>query len=128
MSETASGSDTPPADDPYPGTGDVAATGTKGGGEWPDREAPPTSAAPGSDPDRAAGLAAQRRERTTEGSAPQDELHPPVRTDDVYGTDAAGSGSNGGAAADAPDDESPDAGAARHRGPAPIGKPRTEQT
>lgn len=128
MSETASGSSTPPADDPFPGQGDVVATGTKGGGEWPDPGTRPTGAAPGSDPARAEALREQRQERTTDGDSPSEQLHPPTRKDDPYGGDAAATGSIGGAGADEPDEVAQDAGAARDRGPAPIGKPRTEQT
>ena len=60
MSETATGSNTPDPDQPAPGTGDPAAVGTKGGGEWPSKGAPPTGHAPGSDPARAAELREQR--------------------------------------------------------------------
>lgn len=129
MSETASGSSTPPADDPFPGQGDVVATGTKGGGEWPDPDTRPTSAAPGSDPERAAELQAERQERTTDSTSGADALHPPVRKADPYGSEAAASGSiDDGGSDDEGSDEARDAGAARNRGPAPIGKPRTEQT
>lgn len=52
--------------DPLPGDGDPVATGPNGGGEWPDPDTPPSDAAPGSDPDRAAALRAEREERTAD--------------------------------------------------------------
>lgn len=143
MSETAAGSSTPDPEQPAPGTGDPAAVGTKGGGEWPSKSAPPTGAAPGSDPERAAELRAERKEHTTSGDGTAaGELHPPTRLASPYEQDPerAGVGSTpptadraaGNEAAMAADagEEPPaqDAGAARDRGPAPIGEPRTEQT
>lgn len=86
----------PDPDDPIPGTGDPVATGTKGGGEWPDPDTPPSDSAPGSDPARAAGFQAERQGRTSDGSSKADELHPPTRMDGAYGDEAAASGSVGG--------------------------------
>jgi hypothetical protein len=144
MSDTAAGSNTPSADDPAPGSGDPVAVGTKGGGEWPSKDAPPTGAAPGSDPTRAAELREQRKEHTTSGDGTAaGELHPQTRLASPYEQqpDAAAVGStppdDRGRAPGGPlyqpesEGEEPparDAGAARDRGPAPIGKPRTEQT
>lgn len=54
-----------PEGNPAPGEGDPVATGTKGGGEWPSPSTPPTDAAPGSDPDRAAAIREERRRNTT---------------------------------------------------------------
>ena len=131
MSETATGSATGSPDDPVPGSGDPAAVGTKGGGEWPSPSgAPPTGAAPGSDPARAAELREQRKEHTTSGDGTAaGELHPPTRLASPYASDPddAGTSSNPPEA----DDEEPvarDAGAARDRGPAPPGTPTTDQT
>lgn len=88
MSETATGSATGSPDDPVPGEGDPAAVGTKGGGEWPSKETPPTGAAPGSDPARAAELRAERKERTTSGDGTSaGELHPPSRLPSAYAQD-----------------------------------------
>ena len=133
MSETATGSATGSPDDPVPGSGDPAAVGTKGGGEWPSPSgSPPTGSAPGSDPERAAELREQRKEHTTSGDGTSaGELHPPSRMASAYAQDPeqAGSGSTprddeleGG------DGEARDAGAARDRGPAPPNAPTTETT
>jgi hypothetical protein len=86
MSETATGSNTPPADDPVPGEGDPAAVGTKGGGEWPSPSAsPPVGSAPGSDPARAAELQAERQEHTTAGDGTAaGELHPATKLASPY--------------------------------------------
>jgi hypothetical protein len=62
---TAAGSARGTSDDPVPGSGDPAAVGTKGGGEWPSPSSPPSDEAPGSDPARAAALEAQREEHTS---------------------------------------------------------------
>ncbi|MEY2567081.1 MAG: hypothetical protein QOE35_1610 [Actinomycetota bacterium] len=43
----------------------VGAPNVKGGGEWPDPDAPPQAPAPGSDPAEAAAIAAARRRRGT---------------------------------------------------------------
>ena len=60
MSETATGSATGSPDDPVPGSGDPAAVGTKGGGEWPSPSgAPPDGLRAGVRP-RAGGGAAVR--------------------------------------------------------------------
>lgn len=143
MSETAAGSNTPDPDQPAPGSGDPAAVGTKGGGEWPSPSAPPTGAAPGSDPERAAALREQRREHTTAGDGTSaGELHPETRLASPYEQqpDAAAVGSTPldadrapdasgaieDASADAPE-PARDAGAARDRGEAPIGAPKTHQ-
>jgi hypothetical protein len=142
MSDTAAGSNTPDPDQPAPGTGDPAAVGTKGGGEWPSKDAPPTGAAPGSDPERAAELKAERREHTTAGDGTSaGELHPATRLASPYEQrpDQAAVGStplDADRAADASAaiedasaaDEAPasDAGAARDRGERPIGAPTTE--
>lgn len=144
MSDTATGSNTPSPDDPVPGSGDPAAVGTKGGGEWPSPSgAPPTGAAPGSDPERAAELRAERKEHTTSGDGTAaGALHPPARLPSAYEQqpDAAAVGStpvSGDRAEGRPtfedesaDDPPParDAGATRHRGPADPGSPTTEQT
>ena len=143
MSETAAGSNTPDPDQPAPGSGDPAAVGTKGGGEWPSKGAPPTGAAPGSDPERAEALREQRKEHTTSGDGTAaGELHPPTRMASAYeqqpdraavgSTPVTGDRAEGEPALqdESAGDEPParDAGAARDRGPAPIGKPRTEQT
>ena len=143
MTETATGSSTGSPDDPVPGTGDPAAVGTKGGGEWPSPDAPPTDAAPGSDPERAAELRAERKEHPTSGDGTAaGELHPPTRLASPYEQqeDQAAVGSTpvtreraeGGPVLEdeSAGDEPParDAGAARDRGTAPIGQPRTEQT
>ena len=141
---TATGSDRGTSDQPVPGEGDPAAVGTKGGGEWPSPETPPTESAPGSDPARAAALREQRKEHTTAGDGTAaGELHPPARLATPYEADPEqaavgsapvdGSGrAEGGPAfeAEADDDEpvARDAGAARDRGPAPSGAPTTEQT
>ena len=130
MSETAAGSATGSPDDPVPGSGDPAAVGTKGGGEWPSPSgAPPTGSAPGSDPERAAELREQRKEHTTSGDGTAaGELHPPTRMPSPYAQepDEAGSSST----PDDGDDEpvARDAGAPPYRGPAEPGKPTTEQT
>ena len=130
MSETATGSATGSPDDPVPGSGDPAAVGTKGGGEWPSPSgAPPTGSAPGSDPERAAELREQRKEHTTSGDGTAaGELHPPARLASAYAQDPeqAGAGST-----PRDEDDEPvarDAGAARDRGPAAPGAPTTEQT
>lgn len=97
MSETATGSDTPDPDNPVPGTGDPAAVGTKGGGEWPSPETPPTDAAPGSDPERATQLHEERKEHTTAGDGTAaGELHPPVRKPSPYEGHADGGSADGG--------------------------------
>lgn len=141
MSDTAAGSNTPSADDPAPGTGDPVAVGTKGGGEWPSKDAPPTGAAPGSDPARAAELREQRKEHTTSADGTSaGELHPQTRLASPYEQqpDAAAVGSTpvdrdrapgGPVPQDESDGEEPparDAGAARDRGERPIGAPTTE--
>ena len=131
MSETAAGSATGSPDDPVPGSGDPVAVGTKGGGEWPSPSgAPPTGTAPGSDPERAAELREERKERTTSGDGTEaGELHPPTRLTSPYAADEDTAGSS--TTPDDPGDEEPvarDAGAARDRGTAPLGKPKTEQT
>jgi hypothetical protein len=127
MSDTAAGSNTPDPDQPAPGTGDPAAVGTKGGGEWPSKDAPPTGAAPGSDPERAAALKAERLEHTTAGDATSaGELHPMTRLPSPYEQqpDQAAVGST---AVDEVEEElARDAGAARDRGERPIGAPTTE--
>jgi hypothetical protein len=41
----------------------VGADNVKGGGEWPDPDAPPQAPAPGSDPAEAAAIAKRRHER-----------------------------------------------------------------
>ena len=88
MSETATGSATGSPDDPVPGSGDPAAVGTKGGGEWPSKAAPRTGAAPGSDPERAAELREERKEHTTSGDGTAaGELHPPSRVASPYAQD-----------------------------------------
>ena len=88
MSETATGSATGSPDDPVPGSGDPAAVGTKGGGEWPSKATPPTGAAPGSDPERAAELREERKEHTTSGDGTAaGELHPPSRVASPYAQD-----------------------------------------
>ncbi|HUP84805.1 MAG TPA: hypothetical protein VM143_03965 [Acidimicrobiales bacterium] len=89
MSDTAAGSEPGSPEDPVPGSGDPAAVGTKGGGEWPSpSEAAPTDAAPGSDPKRAAELAQQRKEHTTSGDGTAaGELHPPTRMPSPYAAD-----------------------------------------
>lgn len=129
MSETATGSSAGSPDDPVPGTGDPAAVGTKGGGEWPSPSgAPPTGTAPGSDPARAAELREQRKERTTSGDGTAaGELHPPARMPSAYEQDSEQAGT-GAVAEEADEDVARDAGAARHRGPAEPGAPTTEQT
>ena len=131
MSETATGSATGSPDDPVPGSGDPAAVGTKGGGEWPSPSgSPPTGSAPGSDPERAADLREQRKERTTSGDGTAaGELHPPTRMPSPYAQDADEAGSSS-VPDDGADDEpvARDAGAARDRGPAEPGAPTTEQT
>jgi hypothetical protein len=102
MSETATGSAAGDPDDPVPGTGDPAAVGTKGGGEWPSPATPPTDAAPGSDPELAAELRAERKEHTTSGDGTAaGELHPQTRLASPYEQqpDAAATGST------APDEE-----------------------
>lgn len=94
MSETtATGSEPGSPDDPVPGEGDPAAVGTKGGGDWPSPSgAPPTGTAPGSDPERAAALKAERQERTTSGDGTAaGELHPPTRMPSPYTEDTEGS-------------------------------------
>lgn len=144
MSETGAGSNTPDPDQPAPGSGDPVAVGTKGGGEWPSKGAPPTGVAPGSDPERAAELQEQRKERTTAGDGTAaGELHPETRVASPYESESQSEQAGAGATpvtgdraaghdvfetADA-DEEPPakDAGAARDRGPAPIGQPRTRQ-
>ena len=96
MAGTATGSTAGAPEDPVPGDGDPAAVGTKGGGEWPSPDAPPTEHAPGSDPARAAALEAERKERTTSGDGTAaGELHPPTRIPSAYAQDPeqAGSGS-----------------------------------
>lgn len=100
MSETAgtSGETTSSADDPVPGEGDPVATGTKGGGEWPSRDAPPTGPAPGTDPalrDQLEAGRARLDQVEEEGSAA--ELHPPARYADGLEEDpeVGGSGSIG---------------------------------
>ena len=139
MSETAAGSNTPSPDDPVPGTGDPAAVGTKGGGEWPSKDAPPTGSAPGSDPARAAELREQRKEHTTSGDGTSaGELHPQTRMASPYEQqpDAAAVGSTpvdrdrASDSSESDGEESParDAGAARDRGERPIGAPTTELT
>lgn len=114
MSDTAAGSATGSPDDPVPGSGDPAAVGTKGGGEWPSpSEASPTGSAPGSDPERAADLEAQRKERTTSGDGTSaGELHPPTRVASAYAQDQ-----DTAASSTTPDDDDE-----------PIGKPKTEST
>ncbi|HVF32316.1 MAG TPA: hypothetical protein VM933_04685 [Acidimicrobiales bacterium] len=129
MSDTAAGSETGSPDDPVPGEGDPAAVGTKGGGEWPSPSgAAPTGAAPGSDPERAAELRAQRKERTTSGDGTAaGELHPPTRLPSAYAQDPEQAATS--TTPDGEDDEvARDAGAARDRGPADPGTPTTEQT
>ena len=84
MSETAgtSGPTNDSGDDPIPGEGDPVATGTKGGGEWPATDTPPTGPAPGTDPEMKDQLEAERArldQVDSEGSAA--ELHPPGRLD-----------------------------------------------
>lgn len=94
MSETtATGSEPGSPDDPVPGEGDPAAVGTKGGGEWPSPSGTaPTGTAPGSDPERAAALKAERQERTTSGDGTSaGELHPPARMPSPYTEDTEGS-------------------------------------
>lgn len=107
MSDTADGSDlidAPDPDDPVPGAGDPVATGTKGGGEWPDPSSPPSDSAPGSDPERAAGFQAEREGRTSDGTEASDDLHPPSRLEDAYDDEAAASGSIGGGTASGDND------------------------
>lgn len=96
MSETAAGSEAGSPDDPVPGSGDPAAVGTKGGGEWPSPSAAsPTESAPGSDPDRAAALKAERKEHTTSGDGTAaGELHPPSRMPSPYAQDPDAAGSS----------------------------------
>jgi hypothetical protein len=143
VSDTAAGSATGSADDPVPGSGDPVAVGTKGGGEWPSPSgAPPTGAAPGSDPERAAELREQRKEHTTSGDGTSaGELHPPARLSSAYEQqpDAAAVGSTpvtGDRAEGQPVFESEsagepeparDAGAARHRAPQGAEEPSTDQ-
>ena len=133
MSDTATGSATGSPDDPVPGSGDPAAVGTKGGGEWPSPSgASPTGSAPGSDPERAAALRDQRKEHTTSGDGTSaGELHPTTRLASPYEQDPDQAGSGSTPRDD--DDEAggevaQDAGAARDRGPAEPGAPTTEQT
>jgi hypothetical protein len=132
MSETATGSATGDPDDPVPGSGDPAAVGTKGGGEWPSPSAaPPTGHAPGSDPERAAELKEQRKERTTSGDGTAaGELHPPTRLASAYADSRDDEQVSTGALPDEDADDEPaqDAGATGYRGPAPSGKPTTHQT
>ena len=133
MSETAAGSATGSPDDPVPGSGDPAAVGTKGGGEWPSPSgAPPTGAAPGSDPERAEDLREARKERTTSGDeTAAGELHPPTRMASAYEQDPDQAAIGSVAADDVQDgDESPaqDAGAPPYRGPAEPNSPTTAQT
>lgn len=70
------------ADDPIPGEGDPVATGPKGGGAWPDPDAPPTGAAPGTDPSRKADLEAERESHGTQDEGSAADLHPPSDRDD----------------------------------------------
>jgi len=141
MSETAAGSNTPDPDQPAPGSGDPVAVGTKGGGEWPSKGAPPTGAAPGSDPERAAELREQRKEHTTAGDGTSaGELHPETRIASPYesasqskqaavgATPVAGDRAAGQDAVQAPDDaeEGGDERGAPYRGPRPIGAPTTD--
>lgn len=130
MSDTAAGSATGPADDPVPGSGDPVAVGTKGGGEWPSPSAaPPTGAAPGSDPDRAAELEDERKERTTSGDGTEaGELHPPTRLASAYAADPDDAAVSTTPPEDDEDEPARDAGAARNRGTAEPGSPRTVQT
>lgn len=142
MSETAAGSNTPDPDQPAPGSGDPAAVGTKGGGEWPSKDAPPTGTAPGSDPERAEALREERKEHTTSGDGTAaGELHPPARLASPYDDDSAqaasgstplsgdraGGGQEPFESADDGEEPAQDAGAARDRGTRPIGAPTTNQ-
>ena len=141
MSETATGSATGSPDDPVPGEGDPAAVGTKGGGEWPSKASPPTGAAPGSDPERAAQLREQRKEHTTAGDGTAaGELHPETRLASPYEQrpDQAGVGSTPvdgdraegneavGSAGEADEEPGPDDRGEPYRGPRPVGAPTTE--
>ena len=112
MSDTATGSSTGTPDDPVPGSGDPAAVGTKGGGEWPSPSgAPPTGSAPGSDPERAAALREERKEHTTSGDGTAaGELHPPARQPSPYVDDPDGAGSGSTPVADAEADPRDDRG------------------
>ena len=121
MSETTASSNAPTdperdGDEPIPGTGDPVATGTKGGGEWPDPATPPSDAAPGSDPERQRALEAERR-RSGPGASAEDHLHPPAvleRSTDDPQINAVGSiGSEGVRAERQPEaGEIPEAGEA----------------
>ena len=129
-SETAAGSATGDPDDPVPGSGDPAAVGTKGGGEWPSKGAPPTGHAPGSDPARAAELREQRKEHTTSGDGTAaGELHPPSRLASPYAEERRDEEQvASGAVATDEADEGEVAQDAPYRGPAASGAPTTEQT
>jgi hypothetical protein len=127
MSETAAGSNTPDPDDPAPGTGDPAAVGTKGGGEWPSPDAPPTGSAPGSDPERAAELREQRLEHTTAGDGTSaGALHPATKLASPYERDPEQAAVGSTAVDEVEEEPARDAGAARDRGERPIGAPTTE--
>lgn len=129
MSETAAGSATGSPDDPVPGEGDPAAVGTKGGGEWPSKSAPPTETAPGSVPERAAELREQRKEHTTSGDGTAaGELHPPTRMPSPYAQDSDEAGVGSTPSEDPDEAVARDAGAAKDRGPAASNAPTTEQT
>ncbi|HVM09791.1 MAG TPA: hypothetical protein VM345_15090 [Acidimicrobiales bacterium] len=84
--------------DPIPGEGDPVATGTKGSGEWPSRNAPPRGPAPGTVPERAEEIAAGRQENVAIDTELKDRLDgnetagtstlPPGERDRLLGRDA----------------------------------------
>lgn len=65
-------SDDPTVPDPIPGEGDPVATGPKGSGEWPSRDAPATGPAPGTVPGASEEIEAGREEAT---AADPDEVY-----------------------------------------------------
>ena len=64
MTDAPTGGDPTTEPDPIPGEGDPVATGPKGGGEWPDKDTPPTGPAPGTEPGIAAAIDADRADDT----------------------------------------------------------------